>query len=128
LRKSIGGGGSRPVAKLSARRIIRKFELNTQEMRQGLVEDLRKLMEQAVKNASPGTKKKAKKTKHLREWSRLAAYISQTINAILREYDEKEIKARLGKIELRLDILQRREDKDELETQDRPSGEETGKG
>ena len=111
------------MAKLSARRIIRKFELNTQEMRQGLVEDLRKLMGQAVENASPETKKKAKKTKHLREWSRLAAYISQTINAILREYDEKEIKARLEKIELRLDILQRRENKDELETQDRTSRE-----
>ncbi|MFB0504853.1 MAG: hypothetical protein ACETWE_13575 [Candidatus Bathyarchaeia archaeon] len=35
-------------------------------------------------HAKASTKEEKKKTKHLREWSRLAAYISQTTKSVLR--------------------------------------------
>ncbi|MCW3981734.1 MAG: hypothetical protein NWE81_01260 [Candidatus Bathyarchaeota archaeon] len=106
--------------------IIKKFELDTQTIRARLVTNLEALMQQAMDHAKASTKEKKKKTKHLREWSRLAAYISQTINSVLREYDEKEIKGRLTEIEQRLEALtQKREMKDELEKQDQNIGEET---
>jgi len=90
---------------VSVRRIIRKFEWTTQQMREDLVEDLKKLMDQAVKEAYAEVKLESHKKKHLREWSRLAAYIGQTINAILKEYDEKEIKQRLERIEQKMEEL-----------------------
>jgi len=112
--------------KLYVRRIIRKFEWNTQQVRESLVEDLKKLLDQAVREGHASTEEKSRKTKQLREWSRLAAYIGQTINAILKEYDEKEIKQRLKRIESQVEELRRKRGQidGEVGTEDNKSGEE----
>jgi len=112
---------------ISVRRIIRKFEWDTQQMRESLVENLRKLLDQAVKEGYLSTEIRSQGRRQIREWSRLAAYISQTINAILKEYDEKEIKRRLEKIEQQLqELSKKRGQKDgEVGTEDKQSGEET---
>jgi len=111
---------------ISVKRIIRKFEWNTQQMRESLVEDLKKLLDQAVREGYAGTEEKSRKTKQLREWSRLAAYIGQTISAILKEYDEKEIKQRLERIEQQMEELRKkRGQKDgEVGTEDNKPREE----
>lgn len=87
--------------------IIKKFEVDSQEIRVRLIHDLEDLMQRAVKQGRGAIKDGKRKTKHMREWSRLATYISQTINSILREYDEKQVKERLEEIEQRLDALAR---------------------
>ena len=112
---------------LSVRRIIRKFEWTTQQMRESLVEDLKKLMDQAVKEGYADVVEKSRKTKQLREWSRLAAYIGQTINAILKEYDEKEIKQRLERIERKMEELDKKRGQQggEVGTEDNKPREET---
>jgi hypothetical protein len=83
------------------RRTAKKFDLNTQTLRADLILDLKVLAEMAHEQA---TKKKRgrKPTKQQQKWSKLAAYISRSINIIAKEYDTGKIKEKLEELEKRI--------------------------
>ncbi len=77
-------------------------ELDTQQAREQAIERLTELAEICHEQGVAPTRK----LKTSREWFRLEAYVYQTINTILREYDERLIKARLDEIWQRLETLE----------------------
>ena len=77
-------------------------KLDTQQSREEAVKRLTELAETCHQYGMTPNRK----TKASREWFRLEAYVYQTINAILREYDEKLIKSRLEEIWRRLETLE----------------------
>lgn len=68
-------------------KIATKFDGDTQKIRGELILDLKALAEQALDNAAH----KGATPKNKQKWAQLAAYISNTINRIAKEYDDKKI-------------------------------------
>jgi hypothetical protein len=89
-------------------KITERFDGDTQRVRGQLILDLGALQELCSDNA---VNTHPKKWKEKQSWARLAAYISQVINSIAREYDVNKIKEILVALEekvYRLEQLQRR--------------------
>jgi hypothetical protein len=68
-------------------KIAKKFDGHTQKIRGELILDLKALAEQALDNAAH----KGATPKNKQKWTQPAAYISNTINRIAKEYDDKKI-------------------------------------
>jgi hypothetical protein len=83
------------------RRTAKKFDVNTQEIRAGLILDLKALAEMAHDQATKTTQG-SKRTKQHQKWAQLAAYISRSINTITKEYDTGKIKEKLEELEKRI--------------------------
>jgi hypothetical protein len=84
------------------RRTAKKFDVNTQEIRAGLILDLKALAEMAHDQATK-IKERGRPSKQQQKWAHLAAYISRSINTITREYDTGKIKEKLEELEKRID-------------------------
>jgi hypothetical protein len=83
------------------RRTAKKFDFNTQEIRTGLILDLKVLAEMAHDQATK-IKERGRPTKEHQKWAHLAAYISRSISIIGREYDAVKIKEKLDELEKRM--------------------------
>jgi len=71
-------------------KIAEKFDGGTQKIRGQLILDLKVIAEMAYGQATK-IKKGSRPTKEQQKWAQLAAYISNAINRIAREYDDKKI-------------------------------------
>jgi hypothetical protein len=83
------------------RRTAKKFDVNTQEIRAGLILDLKALAEMAHDQATK-VKERGRPSKQQQKWAHLAAYISRSISTITREYDTGKIKEKLEELEKRI--------------------------
>ena len=83
------------------RRTAKKFDVNTQEIRAGLILDLKALAEMAHDQATK-IKERGRPTKEQRKWAHLSGYISRSISIIGREYDTGKIKEKLEELEKRI--------------------------
>jgi hypothetical protein len=88
------------------KKIIKRFDGDTQKIRGELILDLKVLAELAHDQATK-IKERGRPTKEHRNWARLAAYISQTINSIAKEYDLMKIKKKLEEIKRMVEKLER---------------------
>jgi hypothetical protein len=88
------------------KKIIKRFDGDTQKIRGELILDLKTLAELAHDQATE-IKERGRPTKQHRAWARLAAYISQTINSIAKEYDLMRIKEKLEEIKRMVEELER---------------------
>jgi len=98
-------GGIKTLSR-KIRKITKKFDGDTQRIRGDLILDLKFLAELAHDQATK-IKKGGRPTKEHRNWARLAAYISQTINSIAKEYDLMKIKEKLEEIKRMVEKLER---------------------
>jgi len=71
-------------------KIVEKFDGDTQRVRGQLILDLKVLAELAHDQATKINERRRPTKKH-QKWAQLAAYISNAINRIAREYDDKKI-------------------------------------
>lgn len=85
------------------KKIIKRFDGDTQKIRGELILDLKVLAELAHDQATK-IKERGRPTKQHRAWARLAAYISQTINSIAKEYDVVKIKAKLEELKRLVEV------------------------
>ena len=85
------------VLKARIAKIAKKFDGDTQKIRGQLILDLKVIAEMAYDQATK-IKKGGRPTKEQQKWAQLAAYISNTINRIAREYDDKKILEELEKL------------------------------
>jgi hypothetical protein len=83
------------------RRTAKKFDVNTQEIRAGLILDLKVLAEMAHDQATK-IKERGRPTKEHRKWAHLSGYISRSISIIGREYDSVKINEKLKELEKRI--------------------------
>jgi len=97
-RKKGRGEGGRNKRATQHRRIKRFLKalagIDTQAKREEAVRKLEELAEMAHKYATDGKLTPSQRLK----WARIEAYIYQTINSILREYDQAEIKRRIEEL------------------------------
>ena len=78
-------------------KIADKFDGNTQKIRGQMILDLKTIAEMAYDQATK-IKKGSRPTKEQQKWARLAAYISNAINRIAREFDDKKILEELERL------------------------------
>ena len=79
-----------PTLKKRIVKIAKKFDGDTQRVRGQLILDLKVLAELAHNQATKIKERGSPAKKH-QKWAQLAAYISNTINRIAKEYDDKKI-------------------------------------
>ena len=111
-----GGEGRTPHRRsfeFELRRIVRN--LDTQELREEAIQDLRDLAKTAYKKAKPGQGKKLNQSV---QWARITAYLYQVINTITRQYDERQIDKDLDELERLIDEARKQKE--------RPNQEECG--
>lgn len=80
----------KPTLKKRIVKIAKKFDGDTQRVRGQLILDLKVLAELAHNQATK-IKERGRPAKKQQKWAQLAAYISNTINRIAKEYDDKKI-------------------------------------
>jgi len=88
------GGRGLPQTLHKVARIAEKFQLDTQKIREKLIFDLQTLAEEIHCHATD----RRGDGKARREWARLEAYISQTINSIAKQYDVAKIREKLEEL------------------------------
>jgi len=97
-----------PLKRIEQRiaKLTKQLEIDTQKVRARLIKNLEKLFEVAAEHANPETVGEKRKTKQIREWSRLAAYISQVINSVSKTYDLAKIQAELENLRRRIEEME----------------------
>jgi len=80
--------------KFKLRRVMRR--LDTQELREEAVVDLRSLAKAAYERAKPT---KGRNLEQSAQWARMTAYLYQVINSITRQYDERQVDKDLDELE-----------------------------
>ena len=105
-----------PLKRIEQRiaKLTKQLEIDTQKVRARLIKNLEKLFEVATEHANPETVGEKRKTKQIREWSRLAAYISQVINSVSKTYDLAKIQAELENLRRRIEEMESAEPNDNL--------------
>ena len=83
-----------PIAR-RARLMSRKYKIDTQRARELLIERLQETIEEAHKRATA----KYTPTEDRQTWAKLEAYLVQTLNSILKSYDELYINQKLREME-----------------------------
>ncbi|RLC33241.1 MAG: hypothetical protein DRZ76_04550 [Candidatus Nealsonbacteria bacterium] len=75
---------------------VTKFleKINTEELRERMIEQLRELMDIAHKHSVD----EELSVKERQNWARLEAYIAQTLNSIINDYDISNIKKKLNEL------------------------------
>ncbi|MCW4006190.1 MAG: hypothetical protein NWF04_06305 [Candidatus Bathyarchaeota archaeon] len=99
MQKRGEGGRSQHTSKRFLQRkiadVTKKFDGDTQHIRASLIQDLKRLQEIAVNQV---VSKRGPKGKEKQNWAKLAAYISQVINGVARNYDVAQIKSELEEL------------------------------
>ncbi|MEM3699865.1 MAG: hypothetical protein QXL57_03230 [Candidatus Bathyarchaeia archaeon] len=78
-----------------------KFKIDTQKIREKILEDLQAIFENAVSMAKGETtvNKETLNIKQRQAWARVAAYTAQVIQSIAKGFDERQIDQDLAKLE-----------------------------
>ena len=91
----------RDFNKLITRRVRIKSGIAPQQYREQAVQQLTELANEAHKRATA----KYLPTKDRQKWSRIAAYIHQTVNSLLKAYDNHVINEKLEELNRRVEEL-----------------------
>ena len=107
--------------KFELRRVVRN--LDTQQVREDAIEDLRSLAKAAYRKAKPT---RGKSLDQAVRWARIAAYLYQVINSITRQYDERQINKDLDELERLIDEAHKRAQQNQKEPEEENNAESRG--
>lgn len=91
------------IRRRETERRVRWYHFPTQKIRREVARKLGDLYDIAVEYAKDDSLNQAER----RQWARLAAFIAQTINAILRTYDDMEVERAIEELKKEVNKLVR---------------------